>query len=141
MVWANYGTDEPGFCLVLSPNGTASFVGGFLFFNPVRWSYEPTSRVLSLSLSGLGPDDVGQFRREYGSAFDSATSTIRVSLVSGPEKDKWGPRPGEPDSVGHLQMSFGFAGYGLDDPDSVPDWAYSYLRESCPMDLPPRPSP
>lgn len=37
-VWVNEGTELPGSCMIFEPNGTLRFKGGFLYYNPSRWS-------------------------------------------------------------------------------------------------------
>ena len=36
--WFNEGTEFPSVCMTFEPNGTLRFKGGYLYYNPSRWS-------------------------------------------------------------------------------------------------------
>ena len=48
--WYNPPSEFPGICLTQFKDGRLRFDGGFAFFNPGRWSYDPASSELRLDL-------------------------------------------------------------------------------------------
>ena len=48
--WYNPPSEFPGICLTQFKDGRLRFDGGFAFFNPGRWSYDPASSELRLGL-------------------------------------------------------------------------------------------
>ena len=48
--WYNPPSEFPGICLTQFKDGSLRFDGGFAFFNPGRWSYDPASSELRLDL-------------------------------------------------------------------------------------------
>lgn len=48
--WYNPPSEFPGICLTQFKDGRLRFDGGFAFFNPGRWSYDPATSELRLDL-------------------------------------------------------------------------------------------
>lgn len=48
--WYNPPSEFPGICLTQFKDGRLRFDGGFAFFNPGRWSYDPATAELRLDL-------------------------------------------------------------------------------------------
>lgn len=48
--WYNPPSEFPGICLTQFKDGRLRFDGGFAFFNPGRWSYDPAAAELRLDL-------------------------------------------------------------------------------------------
>ena len=111
-------------CLVLRPGGVAEFTGGFLYHNPVRWSFDSDSGLLRLVPSNLTHDDASLFEQYVKQgrlyAFDSSTSTLTYKLIGDTAR-------------------FYFAGFLFERPESLKDWEYEYSRKGCPDLLPERP--
>ena len=110
-------------CLVLRPGGVAEFTSGFLYYNPVRWSFDPDSGLLRLVPSNLPRDQAKMFELhvKQGSlyAFDSSTGTLTYKLA------------------GDTARIY-FAGFLFERPESLEDWEYEYSRKGCPALLPER---
>jgi hypothetical protein len=51
-VWENTGTEFPTMCMLLHPDGTLTFRGGFQFYNPGKWRRDARSGELILTLGG-----------------------------------------------------------------------------------------
>ena len=49
--WYNPPSEFPGICLTQFKDGSLRFDGGFAFFNPGRWTYDPATSELSLQLA------------------------------------------------------------------------------------------
>ena len=49
--WYNPPSEFPGICLTQFKDGSLRFDGGFAFFNPGRWTYDPATAELSLQLA------------------------------------------------------------------------------------------
>ena len=124
-IWAHYGTHTPSMCLVLRPDGTAAFMGGFLFLNPLQWTFDAEGQILRLTVPQLRPERAAAFQSDVESkyliAFDSTTNTLSYRFSSATTR-------------------LLFDGYWFDRPESLDDLLYSGSREGCPELLPPRDS-
>jgi len=83
LVWVVGATEGPMFCLVLEKTGNGRFVAESATFTPVRWRYDTTTGVMSVTYSGLDSSQAAYFRNEakyHVLAFDSLTNTARYSL-------------------------------------------------------------
>ena len=49
--WYNPPSEFPGICLTQFKDGSLRFDGGFAFFNPGRWTYDPATSELRLQLA------------------------------------------------------------------------------------------
>ena len=57
-VWLYADSDPPAMRLTLSKNGECRFKGGFLFWNPGRWRFEPKSSRLTLTFKKLSASEI-----------------------------------------------------------------------------------
>ena len=54
--WLNEGTEAPSTCVTFEPNGTLRFKGGYLFYNPSRWSrVAGNPELVRVHLGGKAP--------------------------------------------------------------------------------------
>ena len=85
-LWIFPGGEGPKMRLSFEPDGHARFSGGFKWFNPVRWSYDPSAQVLTLRLNGIGKGDSLVFEdgvaRGYALGFNRADSALMLRLGS-----------------------------------------------------------
>lgn len=49
--WYNPPSEFPGICLTQFKDGSLRFDGGFAFYNPGRWAYDPATSELRLQLA------------------------------------------------------------------------------------------
>ncbi|MGK5023830.1 hypothetical protein [Janthinobacterium sp. RB2R34] len=49
--WYNPPSEFPGICMTQFKDGRLRFDGGFAFFNPGRWSYDPATAELRLEVA------------------------------------------------------------------------------------------
>ena len=49
--WYNPPSEFPGICLTQFKDGSLRFDGGFAFYNPGRWAYDPATSELRLALA------------------------------------------------------------------------------------------
>ena len=49
--WYNPPSEFPGICMTQFKDGRLRFDGGFAFFNPGRWSYDPAASELRLEVA------------------------------------------------------------------------------------------
>ncbi len=123
MLWGHYGTHEPSFCLHLDSASSGRFVGGFLFLNPLQWSFDTVRYRLSLTLPAM--DSTYEPSLLYEAAargivgYDANTRTVTFALD-----------PRAPSLV--------FMGNLLTPPDSLADWEYENVRTGCPELMPHR---
>lgn len=118
-VWVSVGTDHPAFCLALAGNGTGRFSGGFLFYNPIRWTYSRESRELALTIPNLPPGDEhliteGFLGPDTFFRYERRTKTIGIALL--PDADR-----------------FYFFGFYLFRADGLDGEKYSAARARCPQ--------
>jgi hypothetical protein len=51
--WLSEGTEFPSVCMTFEPNGTLSFKGGFVWYNPSRWNkVTGTAELIEIRLGG-----------------------------------------------------------------------------------------
>lgn len=87
-IWEYQAAEFPGACMVIAADGSLRFVGGFLFFNPGRWTRDAASGSTRLVLGGdvgfpIGP--VTRKTRDYvvpSAPFDSRTRTLRYRITA-----------------------------------------------------------
>ncbi len=124
-VWVHYGTEAPSFCLVLDSVGRGRFISGFVWLNPVQWTFSAESALLRLQMPRLTSSDASVLQQEVRTGrlfgFDSATKTLSYKL-------------------NRTNPAFDFAGWPLERPEKMQDWEYGYARRGCPQLLPARPS-
>jgi hypothetical protein len=121
-VWANYGTHEPSFCLVLHPEGRAQFISGFTDFNPSFWQYDSVSSRLSLNVPSLDPvsaSNSGGDGKTQDPECNPAAGTLCIQVT------QW-------------TAQITLFGYILTRLDSLADWEYETIRPACPSHMPPR---
>lgn len=53
--WFNPSAEFPAMCMTLAPGGTLGFAGGFVFYNPGRWSFDSARSELRIELGGKMP--------------------------------------------------------------------------------------
>jgi hypothetical protein len=52
MVWEYPASDFPTMCMLMQPDGTLAFKGGFAFFNPGTWKYGTKPETIVIQLGG-----------------------------------------------------------------------------------------
>ena len=53
--WYSPPAEFPGICMTLRDGGQVQFAGGFTYFNPSRWSFDPAEKELRIVLGGGEP--------------------------------------------------------------------------------------
>ena len=85
MVWVNSGTDYPEMRLLLDSAGRGVFEGGFVFFNPIRWTYDSARSEFALRLAGVDSGTLGVFADGVSRGYAlrvNADSTLVLRLDS-----------------------------------------------------------
>ncbi len=52
MVWEYPASEFPTMCIVMQPDGTLAFKGGFAFFNPSTWKHGTKPETIVIQLGG-----------------------------------------------------------------------------------------
>ncbi len=79
-VWEYPASAYPAMCIVLSPDGRATFIGGFQYYNPSKWSADNHEETLTLVLpqGSMWPSEVlGAQLHAYQSPLVSASEQDR----------------------------------------------------------------
>lgn len=87
-IWEYPASAFPTTCLLLEADGSMRFRGGFVFFNPGRWTRDGATGATSLVLGGdaIFPiESPTRQTRDYASAtapFDPKTRTLRYRITA-----------------------------------------------------------
>lgn len=116
-LWVFSGGESEPFCLLLHQDRSGVFYRGFLYLNPVHWSYDSSAHRLDLVLSHLSSRDYLTLRENLARgdllALDTASGRVSYSLD-----------PAAP--------AINLFNWVLVPPKYLKDWQLAAARKGCP---------
>jgi hypothetical protein len=116
-LWVFVGGESEPFCLLLRDDRSGVFYSGFLYLNPVHWSYDSSAHRLDLILSHLSASDNFVLRENLARgnllALDTAKGRVSYSL--------------KPDAP-----AINLFNWVLTPPKYLKDWELASARKGCP---------
>jgi hypothetical protein len=117
-LWVFSGGESEPFCLLLRDDRSGAFYSGFLYLNPVHWSYDSSAHRLDLILSHLSSSDYLVLRENLARgtllALDTAKGRVSYSL-----------NPAAP--------AINLFNWVLAPPKYLKDWQLAAARKGCPV--------